>query len=206
MENKNYDTPENEQKLLKQAEKIGLPVGHPTFKPEDFEVLKKLPLKDLYEQDEIALYLRIRENVRRYVLGKGQHYLYAAIRLFGRLQDQIVDDKLNLTTTYGQRPDQTGTVILSKLNEGDKNDEGFLYVPYFRAYYPPEEFGLVAKIGKLKGTWNNMTLSEGKTFGDVAAYRNQCLYDGTADDLVASFGLPLNYVKKLTTGYVARNQ
>lgn len=193
---------EKRNRQLEMAKEMGLNLVHPDYKTE-WEKQIMFPGKPGVMgilDSEYPKYLKIRECARREVRGmsKGKNnYLGAFLKLNFELAEELVDAKLNLVTTYTSNPGAVRPPA-GVLHEGEANEDGNLYVPYFRVFVPYEEYLTLSRIGKLKDTWNRKTLTEGKAFGDVSAYRVKCVKDGYAAKLVESYSLPPSLINRLT--------
>ena len=180
-----------------------LTMNHPTYTEAEAHVMQS-SCADLKNSDT-PHHLRIRECVRRQIKGKGDFYIDIATKVQSELIDLMLDENMNLTDTYSSREYTAPTVKGKKLNEGDVDANGNYYVPFFRKFVPYEHYLILSPIGKLRGYWNNWTWFEGRKLGDVAAFRVQCINDGTAARLIEKAGLKANLIEKLPTTYKPRS-
>lgn len=203
--NESWD--EKRARQLKLAEFEGILLDYPEYSDDEKYIRRRHSMKIL-KDDTIPYYLRIREAIRRHLEGRtDMNFLGVAIRVNYEMRAAL-NEQLYLNTNYIPR----GFVEREEsdddtLREGDINAVGHYYVPYFRKFYPWEEFQYVKRIGRLKNEWNRTTLKLGKEYGDVAAFRAKKLVDGYALSLINKYFLDESiFLSKLTVGYVARRK
>lgn len=179
-----------------------IPNYHPHFTDEEWAIVGSV--KNPMEIDNLML--RLIELQRRYHKNPTHGHYKMWVTTVNELQEEVLDNagKINLTGKYFERYSTQETVKGSRKKEGELDDKGWMYVPYFRRYFEPSLFDVVSRHGRLKGTWNNSTLDYAKENGlDVGELRTEWFLNGKAEEMVNSFGFNMNQVK-LTTNYSAR--
>lgn len=188
-------------------ENITFTMAHPTFS-EAQEFIMQSSCNDLKNGDA-PYFLRIRESVRRSLQGKGDFYLKIAHNLQVRLSKEIVTDKLKLASSFYSRRvlERGASSNTDRLQAGDKDANGDMYVPYFRVFVPIEEYNVLQAIGGLKSKWNHFTWYEGRAAGDIGAFRKEKHADGTAAQMIKDAGLDVEtFLPKLIVSFTPKKK
>ena len=188
-----------------------LAIVHPHFTPEEWDIAKTMSVKDMKSNKEIPMYLRIREAVRRCVRKSCNGYKKIAIDLHNQLCEALSSNVSGLTKTYVPRDSGGYLAVGSNRRQhkaGELDDEGRMYVPLWRAFFPPEEYAARIKISNLKTEWIKRTYNDAGGKGhNIGEYRVARIADGTAEVMIIKHGLkPEHFLDELCTTYHPRKQ
>lgn len=157
--------------------------------------------------------LRIDECMRRahniingsgYIRGtikQAMDYINLANQIDDHLERAVIAEMSSPTCHYHQHPSAE-----RHIQEGSglppcgttRSIDGKRFVYYQRLWVHPARYRIMGPISDMKLDWNKLTLDAGKLQGDVAAYRQNAVLDGTARRILIKHGLnPQVWISKM---------